>query len=161
MTALTLIHVVISLVGIVSGCVVIFGFLKAKHFGGWVALFLTTTTLTSITGFLLPFHKIMPSHVVGLLSLFVLATATIALYRFRLNGPWRRTFVICSLIAEYFNVFVLVAQLFAKVPALRIAAPTQSEPPFAISQLVVLGLFLLLGTFAVRKSRDKVVAKGA
>jgi hypothetical protein len=155
MTALTLTHVVISLVGIASGLVVIFGFLKTKQLNGWTALFLTTTVLTSLTGFVLPAHKFMPSHAIGLLSLLVLAIAILGRYWFHMNGRWRLAYVICAVIAQYLNVFVLVAQLFDKVPALKSLAPTQSEPPFAISELVVLLVFILLGILAVRGFRHK------
>ncbi len=157
MTAFTLIHVVISLVGIGSGFVVIAGFLKAKRLDGWTALFLTTTVLTSVTGFLFPFHKLMPSHVVGTLSLLILALAILGRYRFNLNGAWRRIYVISAVIAQWFNVFVLVAQLFAKVPALKAIAPTQSEPPFAITQAVVLGLFIWLGILAIKRFQVKTI----
>jgi hypothetical protein len=155
MTALTVTHVVISLVGIASGLVVISGFLKAKQLNGWTALFLATTVLTSATGFLLPAHKFMPSHAIGLLSLLVLAMAILGRYRFHMNGRWRLTYVICAVIAQYLNVFVLAAQLFDKVPALKSLAPTQSEPPFAVSELVILLVFILLGILAVRGFRRK------
>ncbi len=155
MTTFTLVHVVISLAGIASGFVVIFGLLNAKRMDRWTAIFLVTTAATSITGFMLPAHKFMPSHVVGIISLFVLAVATIARYARHLAGAWRSTYVINAVLALYFNVFVLVAQLFAKVPALKAMAPTQSEPPFVIAQLVVLALFVTLGILGVRRFREQ------
>ncbi|MDQ1387825.1 MAG: hypothetical protein QOF56_1279, partial [Acidobacteriaceae bacterium] len=112
---------------------------------GWTKLFLWTTVATSATGFLFPFHRLLPSHLVGLVSLIVLAIAT------RAHSRWRKTYVITAVIALYLNVFVLVAQLFMKVPALKALAPTQSEPPFQIAQLIVLVLFLVLGILAVKK----------
>src|SRR6267143_5534836 len=130
LSAFTLFHVVLSLVGILSGFVVLAGFLTAKRSNGWTALFLTTTALTSVTGFLFPFHKFLPSHAVGIVSLIVLAVAIFARYVRQLAGAWRGIYVVTAVIALYLNVFVLIAQLFQKVPALKAMAPTQSEPPF-------------------------------
>jgi hypothetical protein len=155
MSTFTLIHVLISLVGIGSGFVVLFGLINSKPFDGLTALFLTTTAATSITGFLFPFHVVTPGIVVGVLSLIVLALACAARYAFHMAGGWRTTWVITAAIAEYFNVFVLVAQLFQKVPALQALAPTQSEPPFAVAQLVVLVLFAVLTFRAVKKFRPE------
>src|SRR6266704_6219229 len=115
LSAFTLFHVVLSLVGILSGFVVVAGFMSANRSKSWTALFLTTTVLTSVTGFLFPFHKFLPSHAVGIVSLLVLAVTIPALYVFQLAGPWRLTYVICAVIALYLNVFVLIAQLFMKV----------------------------------------------
>lgn len=150
---LTLIHVVISLIGIVSGFVVIYGFLTSRRLDGWTALFLTTTVLTSVTGFLFPFHKFTPAHAIGILSLVILAVAILGRYRFHMNGGWRSTYVITAMIAQYLNFFVLVVQSFMKVSALKAVAPTQSEPPFAITQGIVLLLFICLGVLAVKKFR--------
>jgi hypothetical protein len=155
MTTSVLIHVAISLIGIVSGFVVVFGLLGAKKLDGWTALFLTSTVLTSVSGFLLPAHKILPSHIIGAISLVVLALALFARYVRHLDGGWRSTYVVTSTVALYFNVFVLVAQSFMKVPALKALAPTQSEPPFAIAQGIVLLLFIVLGTAAVKKFRTE------
>lgn len=148
---LTLIHVVISLIGIVSGFVVIYGFLTSRRLDGWTALFLLTTVLTSVTGFLFPFHKFTPAHAIGTLSLIILAVAILGRYRFHMSGGWRSAFVITAVIAQYLNFFVLVVQSFMKVPALKAMAPTQSEPPFAITQGIVLLLFFCLGVLAVKK----------
>jgi hypothetical protein len=125
-------HVVLSLIGILSGFVVSFGLLAAKRLDAWTAVFLATTLLTSVTGFLFPLHKYLPSHGVGIVSLIVLALAIPARYVFYLAGRWRRTYAITAAFALYLNVFVLLAQLFAKVPTLKALAPTQSEPPFGI-----------------------------
>jgi hypothetical protein len=153
MAIFTFVHVALSLVGIVAGFVVVFGLISGKPLGKWTALFLTTTLLTTVTGFLFPFHKFLPSHAIGILSLIVLAIAIYALYGRRLAGAWRRSYVITSVIALYFNVFVLVAQLFLKVPALKAIAPTQSETPFKLAQLSLLALFVFLATFAAIKFR--------
>lgn len=151
LAAFTLFHVAISLVGIFGGFVVIFGLISAKQSNGWTATFLLTTTATSVTGFLFPFHKFLPSHGVGILSLLVLAVTIPALYVFHLAGPWRRTYVIGAVIAQYLNVFVLIAQLFGKIPALKTLAPTQSEPPFLVTQVVVMLLFIVLGVLAAKR----------
>src|SRR5438552_13298744 len=151
LSAFTLFHVALSLVGILSGFVVLAGFLSAKLSNGWTAVFLVTTVLTSVSGFLFPFHKFLPSHAVGIVSLIVLAVAIPALYVFRLAGPWRLTYIIGSVIALYLNVFVLVAQLFMKVPALKALAPTQSEPPFLGTQVVGMFVFIVLGVFAGKR----------
>jgi hypothetical protein len=147
----TFFHVLISLVGIGSGLIVTLGFLSGKRLEGWTAVFLTTTVLTSVTGFLFPFHKFLPSHGVGIVSLIVLAVAIFALYGRGLAGAWLRTYVVSAVIALYLNVFVLIVQLFEKVPALKAVAPTQSEPPFKFAQLFVLVIFVLLGIFAAKK----------
>jgi hypothetical protein len=147
------VHVVISLIGILSGFVVVFGLIGSKRLDAWTAVFLTTTVLTSVTGLLFPFHKFLPSHGVGIVSLVVLAIAIPARYIFHLAGGWRRTYVITATMALYLNVFVLIAQLFMKVPALRALAPTQSEPPFLVTQLSVMALFFVLGVFATIRFR--------
>ena len=140
----TFVHVVISLVGIASGLVVLFGLLAAKRLEGWTALFLVTTVATSVTGFGFPIDIILPSHIVGAISLVLLAAAILARYTFRLAGPWRYVYVIGAGIALYLNVFVLIVQLFQKVPALKALAPTQSEPPFALTQGAALAVFAAL-----------------
>jgi hypothetical protein len=150
MSAFTIFHVLLSLIGIGSGFIVLYGLLNSQPFVRTSTVFLTTTVLTSVTGFLFPIHGITPGLVLGALSLIVLACAIIALYQHRLAGGWRRTYVITSVVALYFNVFVLVAQAFQKVPALHDLAPTQSEPPFAVAQGIVLIIFVVLGIRAVK-----------
>jgi hypothetical protein len=140
----TFAHVLISLVGIASGFVVLFGLLTARRLEGWTAIFLVTTVATSVTGFGFPIDSILPSHIVGIISLVVLAVAIIARYAFHLWGFWRSIYVIGAGIALYLNVFVLIVQLFQKMPALRALAPTQSEPPFAITQGGTLLVFVVL-----------------
>jgi hypothetical protein len=155
----TLVHVVISLIGIASGLVVLFGLLGGKRLAGWTGLFLATTVVTSATGFGFPFDHFLPSHGVGTISLVVLAVAILALYTFHLAGPWRRIYVIGAVTALYLNVFVAVVQSFEKVGALRVLAPTQTEAPFAIAQAVVLVLFVVAGIAAVRRFRDEPAPK--
>ena len=155
MTTFTFVHVVLSLIGIFSGLVVVFGLLAGKRLDGWTVLFLVTTVLTSVTGFLFPFHKFLPSHGVGIVSLIVLAI--FARYVRQLGGGWRRAYVISAVIALYLNVFVLIAQLFMKVPALKAMAPTGSEPPFLVSQFVCMAIFVVLGIGAAIKFRSEAV----
>ncbi len=142
-------HVALSLVGIGSGLIVVYGLLTSKTFDGWTTVFLATTVATSVTGFLFPVHQFMPSHALGIISLIVLAIAILARYRHGLAGGWRRTYVISAVIALYLNVFVLIVQLFRRVPALKELAPTQSEPPFQVAQLAAL---LIFATLAIRAS---------
>jgi hypothetical protein len=151
LSTFTTVHVIISLVGIGFGLIVIFGMLSAKRPNGWTALFLLTTVLTSVTGFGFPFTHVTPGHKVGVISLVVLLIAILARYSFHMAGKWRSIYVVTAIIAEYLNVFVLVVQGFEKVPALRAMAPTQSEPPFLVAQLVVMALFIVLTIFAVKK----------
>jgi hypothetical protein len=155
--AFTLFHVVLSLVGIFAGAMTLIGMLGSKRLNGWTALFLITTLLTSVTGFFFPADKILPSHVVGGLSLVILAVAIVALYFFRLAGFWRRLYVASAFAALYLNVFVGVVQAFLKVPTLNALAPTQSEPPFLIAQSVVLLIFIVLGVVALRVFHPKAV----
>jgi|SRR4029077_5644151 len=147
----TLFHVALSLVGILAGFVVVFALLSAKQSSGWTSAFLVTTAATSITGFLFPFHKFLPSHAVGIVSLLVLAVTIPALYVFHLAGPWRRTYVVGAVIALYLNVFVVIAQFFMKIPELKALAPTQSEPSFLGAQVVVMLIFVVLGVLASKR----------
>ena len=160
-TPLTFVHVLLSLIGIFSGLVVAFGLIAGKQRDGWTALFLTTTVATSLTGFLFPISKVTPGIVVGILSLIVLAVAILARYTLRLAGAWRKAYVITAMIALYFNCFVLVVQSFEKVPALNALAPTQSEPPFAIAQGVVLVLFIAMTVLAVKNFRAEPLTRSA
>jgi len=157
----TLIHVLISLIGIGSGLVVLFGWLTGRQFNGWTVLFLVTTILTSVTGFFFPVDHLLPSHIVGIISLVILAVALLARYVFHLAGAWGRIFVVTSVIALYLNVFVLVVQMFLKIPALKSLAPTQTEPPFQMTQLVVLALFIVIGIMAAKRFHDEPVRAAA
>ena len=149
----TIIHTLISLVGIFTGLVVLFGLLAGKRLDGWTKWFLITTVLTSVTGFFFPFHGFTPAHGVGIISLIVLALAIYARYPRHLVGHWRWIYVVTAVIALYFNVFVGVVQAFLKVPALHAMAPTQTEPLFKLTQLVVLAIFVLLGIIAAIRFR--------
>ena len=149
----TILHTAISLIAIASGVIVLAGMLRARKLPGWTALFLVTTVLTSVTGFMFPINGLTPGIVIGLISIVILAIALMALYLKNLSGAWRWIYVVTALIALYFNVFVLIVQSFQKVPALQRLAPTQSEPPFLIVQGVALIAFLVLGTQAARKFR--------
>jgi hypothetical protein len=153
--SLLAIHVGLSLIGIVSGLVVLYGLLSGQALGGWTALFLLTTILTSATGFPLAPFGFDPPRAVGILSLILLAVAVGAYYLFHLAGFWRWVYVVTAMAALYLNCFVLVFQGFLKVRVLHDLAPTQSEPPFLIAQGAVLILFVVLGFFAVRKFHPK------
>jgi hypothetical protein len=147
----TVVHVAISLIAIGSGLVVMYGFLALKRLDNWTALFLSTTVLTSVTGFGFPFHGATPAIKLGVISLVVLGVALIARYARNMTGGWRATYVLCAAIALYLNVFVLVVQSFEKIPALKAAAPTQKEAPFAVTQLAVLVIFVGLTILAVKR----------
>ena len=151
----TTVHVIISLIGIASGIIVMFGLLGSNRMPGMTAIFLLFTILTSATGFLFPFEKLLPSHMIGILSLVLLAIAVIALYAMKLSGPWRSIYVVTAMTSLYLNVFVLVIQAFLKVPALHELAPSvpPSEPPFAIIQGIVLLFFVIVIIGAVRRFR--------
>ena len=146
--AFTLLHVLLSIVGIVSGLVVVGGLIAGRRLDGSTATFLVTTVLTNVTGFFFPFTVFLPSHGVGILSLLILPVVVAALYWKHLAGGWRAVFVVGSVATLYFNVFVLMAQLFRKVPAMLVLAPKQNEPPFLLTQLLVLAIFVWLGRAA-------------
>jgi hypothetical protein len=157
-----LVHVIISLVGIAAGLVVMFGLLGSNRMSGLTALFLITTILTSATGYLIPplvTDKLLPSHIIGGLSLVLLAVACFALYVQKLSGAWRWVYVLTAMLALYFNVFVLVIQSFLKVPVLHALAPSvpPSEPPFAIVQGIVLVFFAVVIIGAIRRFRPPAV----
>lgn len=157
-----LVHVAISLVGIAAGLVVMFGLLGSNRMSGLTALFLITTILTSATGYLIPplvSEKLLPSHIIGGLSLVLLAIACFALYVQKLSGAWRWVYVLTAMLALYFNVFVLVIQSFLKIPVLHALAPSvpPSEPPFAIVQGIVLVFFAVVIIGAIRRFRPPAV----
>ncbi len=149
----TLLHVAITLIAIASGLIVLFGMLGAHRLPGWTALFLVTTILTSVTGFMFPIHGFTPALGVGVISMVILAIALLALYSKHLAGPWRWIYVATAVTALWFNVFVLIVQSFQKLSALQALAPTQSEPPFLVAQGVALAVFLVLGVLAAARFR--------
>ena len=155
--AFTQFHVVLSLVGILSGLIVLYGLLTANRMPRMTLLFLVTTVLTSVTGFFFHRDHIMPSHIVGIISLVFLGVTMLALYAYHLRGFWRAVYVIGAVISLYLNVFVLVVQLFQKVPALHAFAPNGNEPPFAIAQGCVLLVFIVLGVLAVKRFRPAII----
>ena len=155
LSAFTTLHVVISLIAIVAGIIVMFGMLGSNPMPGLTAIFLLFTILTSATGFLFPFTQLLPSHMIGILSLVLLAIACIALYVMKLSGSWRWIYVVTALLSLYFNVFVLVIQSFLKIPALTAVAPGNppSGPVFAVVQGIVLVFFVVMIIGAVRRFR--------
>jgi hypothetical protein len=155
LSTFTILHVIISLIGVVSGLVVLSGLLGSKVMPSWTALFLVTTILTNATGFLFPFDKLLPSHIIAIISLVLLAIACIALYGMKLSGAWRWIYMLTALIALYLNVFVLVIQSFLKIGPLHALAPSvpPSEPPFAVVQGIILVFFVIAIIGAVRRFR--------
>ena len=149
----TIVHTLISLIAIFTGIVVVFGMLAGKRLSGWTKWFLITAVATTVTGFFFPFHGFTPAIGLGIISLPFLALTIYARYHKQLVGAWRWIYAIGAVICLYFNLFVLVVQLFEKVPALHAIAPTQTEPPFKLTQLVVLALFVLLGIVAAIRFR--------
>ena len=154
MTPSVFLHVLLSLVGILSGFIVVFALLANKPMMAMTHVFLATTILTSVTGFFLPAAHFMPSHALGILSMIALMVAVVALYSKRLAGGWRRTYAISAVIALYFNFFVLIAQSFMKVAALHALAPTGTEGPFKLAELLALVIFILLGIGAAKNFRS-------
>lgn len=161
LAAFTQLHVLISLVAIAAGFLVAFGMIAGRSFPFLTAFFLITTALTSLTGFLFPFKGITPGIVIGILSMVVLLIAAYARYGGHMAGTWRGVWVITAMLALYFNFFVLIVQSFEKVPALKALAPTQSEAPFKVAQLVALVVFIVLTVLALRRFRIGVVAQPA
>jgi hypothetical protein len=151
-------HVWMSLIGLVAGVVVLAGLIRSRRMEGWNVLFLATLVMTGATGFGLPAGGILPSHIVGAISLVLLAVAIAARYAGHLAGPWRWVYVVTAMAALYLNAFVAVVQAFGKIPRLNALAPTQSEPPFAIAQGVLLVLFVILTVWAARAYRPGVPA---
>ena len=151
-------HVILSLIGIASGCVVLYGLVAGRPFRGWSLLFLATTTFTSITGFFLPPFEFDAARKVAVISLVLLGLAVASLYVFRSVGAWRWIYVASATAALYLNVFVGVVQAFQKVPVLQALAPTQSEPPFLIAQIAVLAIFIVLGIAAIVRFRPNLSA---
>ncbi len=157
MSVMLVFHVGISLVGVVAGFVVAQGFLSNRLQKGWNALFLATTIATSVSGFLLPADRFLPSHAFGIISLVVLGLALLARYVKHESGRWRATYRVNALIAFYLNLFVLIVQMFLKVPFLKALAPTQTELPFALAQLALLVAFLVVTVLALKSSRNQIV----
>jgi hypothetical protein len=151
-------HVIISLVAIAAGFIAVFGMIGSSRMPAWTATFLWTTIATSATGFGFPFDHILPSHILGAISLVVLVLALVSLYDFKLRGAWRWIYVVSAITALWFNVFVLIVQSFQKIAFLKELAPTQSEPPFQIAQAAALLLLIVLGFFAVRRFHPPAVA---
>ena len=156
---LTLSHVALSLLGLGAGLVVTGGLISGARLDGWIGVFLVTTVLTNITGFGFPIVTLLPSHYVAILSLLILPVTAFALYGKHLEGQWRTIFVVTALTALYFNVFVLIAQLFRRIPALIVAAPTQQSPVFLVTELLNLVLFVWVGMAAVRGFKEKPASR--
>ncbi len=161
LSTFTLLHVVISLIGIGSGLVVLYGLLAGKRLDGITVIFLLTTVLTSVTGFLFPFEHLLPSHIVGIISLVLLAIAILARYSFHLAGVWRSTYVVSAVMSLYLNCFVLVVQAFLKAPALHALAPNGKEPSFLVTQLALLAFFVVLTILAAKRFKNADLTLGS
>jgi hypothetical protein len=152
---LTLVHVILSVLGIITGCVVVGGLIAGARLNGWTAAFLASTALTCATGFGFRVAlAVMPAHIIGVITLALIVVCLAARYWKRLEGAWRRTYVISAVIALYLNVFVLIVQLFEKVPALAELAPWHQGPHFAVTQALVAAFFVWLGRAALRGFRS-------
>ena len=149
--AFTAFHVFISLAALLAGVPLLAGLLQNREYRYVTPAFLGLTTATSVTGFLFPATQVLPSHITGMISLLVLAAAFAARGPFGLKGPWRWIYVACAVTAFYLNMFVTVVQAFLKVPALNALAPTGSEPPFLVAQIVVLFAFVAAGIRAAKR----------
>jgi len=158
LTTFTLLHVLISLVGIVAGLIAMIGWLKSDPSRIPTAIFLAATILTSVTGFLFPFTKLLPSHIVGIISLVMLAFAAFALYVRRVSGFWRPIYTITAVLSLYLNVFVLLVQAFLKIPLLKAWAPTGTEPAFLVAQGTIFLLFLALAILTTVRFRPAQLA---
>jgi hypothetical protein len=156
MTTFTAVHVLLSLIGILSGLIVLRGLCTARRMDGWTLIFLATTLATSVTGFFFPFHGITPGIILGILSVVILAITIVARYSVHMTGAWRWIYVVGAVAAQYLNSFVLVVQSFLKIPALHALAPTGSEPPFAVAQGIVLLFYVITGVIAVKRFRPAV-----
>ncbi len=153
----TIIHTLISLVAILTGFVVLFGLLTGNRIDGWTKWFLISAVATTVTGFFFPFHGITPAIKLGIISSVVLVITIYARYAKHLAGAWRWIYVVGASVTLYFNVFVGIVQSFEKIPALKAMAPTQSEPPFKLTQFVVLALFVILTLVAVIRFRPEPI----
>jgi hypothetical protein len=158
LTTFTMLHVLISLIGIVTGLIAVIGWLKSDPSRIPTTIFLATTILTSVTGFLFPFTKLLPSHIVGIISLAMLAFATFAFFGRRLSGIWRPIYTITAMLALYLNVLVLIIQAFLKIPLLKAWAPTQTEPAFLVAQGLAFLLFIALAILTTMRFRPVRIA---
>ena len=155
MSTFTWVHTALSVAALIAGLIVVIGLFTSKTLGGWTAIFLATAIATSATGFGFPFQSFGASHWIGVISLVVLVLAVLARYVLHYAGAWRWLYAVCIVVAFYFLVFVLIAQAFKKVPALAALAPTLSEPPFAIAQLVAMVIFVVIAVATARKFRPR------
>ena len=163
MTTLVLVHVIISLIAIVAGVIVMFGLLGSRAMPGLTSIFLILTILTNATGFVIPplvTEKLLPSHIIGGLSLVLLAIACIALYAMQLKGAWRPIYIVTAMVSLYLNVFVLVIQSFLKISVLHELAPSvpPSGPVFGAVQGVVLVFFVIATIGAWRRFKPFALA---
>lgn len=157
LSTLTFIHTTICLIALGVGAIVLCGILHGRYQRGWTATFIALTLAICVTGFMFPFHQILPSHIFGVMTVLAMAGAIYALYSKRLSGFWRGVYVACAVFAFYLNAFVAIVQAFLKIPALQPLAPTQSEPPFLVAQVVLLILAVVAGIIGTRRFRAAAI----
>lgn len=157
MSGILLIHVVISLIAIISGIVVASGFLTADRHERSTLVYMVTTILTSLTGFLLPFHAVTPAIIVGSLCVLIFIPTALARYRFHLAGIWRPVFIVGAMVLLFFNCLVLIVQSFQKIPVLNALAPNGNEPPILAAQVALLVVCVLVGYFSIRRFRPTLL----
>lgn len=154
--ALTLFHVVLSLIAIVAGVVLARGLLAGRRNDRWTHIFMVTTAITVLTGFVFPYRGFTPGIGVGIVCVLVFIPTALARYRFQMAGLWRPVFIVGALALFYFNCLVFVVQSFQKIPPLNALAPTGAEPVVGIVQAIVFVAFLVVGFFSVRRFRPMV-----
>jgi hypothetical protein len=145
------IHVALSLVAIGTGLIVAFGMLTARRLPVATAVFLSSTALTCLTGFLFPYHGMTPGIEIGLLSMVILLLAVVARYRRGMAGAWRHTYIVSTMIALYLNVLILVIQIFAHLTPLTARTPKQFGILFKLTELAVLVAFVVATHFALKR----------
>jgi hypothetical protein len=157
MSGLTLIHVILSLLAILSGIRVAQGLMAARRYEKTTLFYMLSTALTLVTSFLFPYNGVTPGIIVGIICVLIFVPTAFARYMFHMAGIWRPVFVVGALALLYFNCLVLIVQSFQKIPSLNALAPTGGEPPVTISQAVLLVIFLLVGFFSVRRFRPTLM----
>jgi hypothetical protein len=156
--ALTLFHVIVSLIAIAAGIVLAHGLITRKRYDRWTLIFMVTTAVTVLTGFVFPYNGFTPGIGVGIICVLIFIPTALARYRFAMAGIWRPIFVVGALALFYFNCLVFVVQSFQKIPPLNALAPTGGEPIIGAVQAVVFIAFLIVGFFSIRRFRPTMLS---